>query len=300
MLYLIKEREQVITIKQAFGKAWHKIPSYYWLSFLNGLIIIGGFMFFFIPGLLFAVWFSLATYVLIAEDKKGMNALFRSKQLVKGYWWKVSSRLGVILSVAMIIILPVALISEALHISFVGQIFGWLVTPLISIFIFLIYEDLKRVKEGVTFEPPSGGKKLAFVSAGIIGALLIPGILGAIVLTSTSNARKRANDARTIAAMFQMRSATELIYDQENNSYSNVSCSHPDLVSSCNDIANLLGEKPVIHSSQSAYCMYYIKLSDKKYYCIDASGFSGEIIVDPKNRGYCDGVTFVCPRIGSF
>ncbi|OGZ24322.1 MAG: hypothetical protein A2896_01665 [Candidatus Nealsonbacteria bacterium RIFCSPLOWO2_01_FULL_43_32] len=89
LLCAIKEREQDIGIKEAFRMGWHKIISYYWVSILSTLLVLGAFLLFFVPGIILAIWFSLALYILIAEDKKGMNALSRSKQLVSGKWWTV-------------------------------------------------------------------------------------------------------------------------------------------------------------------------------------------------------------------
>src|SRR3989339_248756 len=89
LLCAIKEREQDIGIKEAFRMGWHKIISYYWVSILSTFMVLGAFLLFFVPGIILAIWFSLALYILIAEDKKGMNAFFRSKQLVSGKWWTV-------------------------------------------------------------------------------------------------------------------------------------------------------------------------------------------------------------------
>jgi len=60
---------------------------YLWVFFLLNIIIAGGFFLFIIPGVLFSVWFSLALFVLIFEERRGFNALFRSKHLVSGKFW---------------------------------------------------------------------------------------------------------------------------------------------------------------------------------------------------------------------
>lgn len=87
LIFAIKEKD--IGIKEAFARGWHKIISYWWISILLAFLVLGGFLLFFVPGIILSVWFSLALYILVAEDKKGTNALFRSKQLVSGKWWTV-------------------------------------------------------------------------------------------------------------------------------------------------------------------------------------------------------------------
>lgn len=178
LLYVIKERERAIDIKEAFKKAWSKIIPYCWIFFLDMLVIFGGLMLLVVPGLIFTFWFIFAEYVLISEDKKGMNALFRSKQLVSGHWWSVFGKLFVALLILIILVLPISFLTEKFNIPLIGNIIILLTAPLFPIFAFLLYEDLGRVKTGIPFEPPSTGRKLAFLLPGIIGGLLIPVMIG--------------------------------------------------------------------------------------------------------------------------
>ncbi|MBZ9577492.1 hypothetical protein KJA13_00430 [Patescibacteria group bacterium] len=140
LLYAIKERDQKIGIKESFTKGWSKILSYWWISILVGLITMVGFLLFIIPGIIFSLWFSLAGYVLVSEDIKGMKALFRSKQLIKGYWWKVFWRY---LALTFLIILVLCIVG---FIPFVRNIIYIFITPFSVTFSFLIYENLKQLK----------------------------------------------------------------------------------------------------------------------------------------------------------
>ena len=51
--------------------------------FLAGIIVFAGLLFFIIPGIFFALWFSQVQFVAVDEDIYGFEALTRSKQLVK-------------------------------------------------------------------------------------------------------------------------------------------------------------------------------------------------------------------------
>lgn len=89
------------------------------------------------------IWFNFATYVLVVENIKGTKALSRSKFFVKGYWWSVFWR-SIVLGMLMGII---ALVLGFIPIA--GGIIGEvLLTPFTIVFGFLLYEDLKRLKEG--------------------------------------------------------------------------------------------------------------------------------------------------------
>lgn len=43
-----------------------------------------------IPGIIFMVYYAFVEQIVILEDKSGMNALNRSKELVKGRWWTLA------------------------------------------------------------------------------------------------------------------------------------------------------------------------------------------------------------------
>jgi len=56
-------------------------------------------IFLIIPEIILWVWFCLISYVLIYEDKRGMAALLRSKDLISGNWWGVFWRIIIIFGI---------------------------------------------------------------------------------------------------------------------------------------------------------------------------------------------------------
>lgn len=167
LIFIIKEREKKIGVLEALKLGWSKTFSLLWVTLLTAFaisvgtlpFIIASIIFkywldfpdfvafpialpFFIPAIIFIVWFVFSPYVLISEDLKGMKALWKSQSLGKGYWWGVFERLFVITGAAL-------LISDFLlkHISLINTMFWILISPFILTFGFLLYEDLKRLKE---------------------------------------------------------------------------------------------------------------------------------------------------------
>lgn len=149
LLYAIKDREEGIGIKESYRRGWNKIISYFWISFLSGLIILGGFFLFFVPGLVFLIWFSLASFVLIYEDKKGWQALMKSREYIKGNWWGVFWRFlfaGII--IWLFLFLFNILFSFVMAYDFEKMYFyiGYVLSaPVATIYLSLIYENLKKI-----------------------------------------------------------------------------------------------------------------------------------------------------------
>lgn len=189
LFYAIKERDQRIGIRESFSLGWHKILSFLWVGILAGAITIAGYFLFVIPGIIFNIWFFLVFYVLVSEDLIGLNVLFRSKQLIKRYWWKVFWRSIVLSFILVLFSLPVIIIAVIATIiensvmnniaDFMGNIFALLTTPFSIIFGFLIYENLKRLKSNIQFESPERKTKVSFVLLAIIGAIIIPALISA-------------------------------------------------------------------------------------------------------------------------
>lgn len=220
LLYAIKDSQEGIGVVEAYRRGWHKILSYWWVSLLVGFITMGGFLLFVVPGIIFAVWFSLAVFILIAEDLRGMNALLKSREYVKGKWGGVFWRFFFIGVLSLIIALIPILIFGLLKIPFGEEIsrfvIGLFLTPLTMTYGFLVYSNLKALKGEIVFAP-TGGQKAKFIVVGIIGLLLIPAILFSTVFLSPGSAREKARDARRQADISQIRVGLEIYYSEHNN-----------------------------------------------------------------------------------
>ena len=219
LLYAIKDSQERIGVIEAYRRGWHKIVSYWWVVLLVGFITMGGFLLLIVPGIIFSTWFSLAIFILIAEDLKGMNALLKSREYVKGKWGSIFWRFLFIGIISIIISLVPALIFDFLKIPFGSQfsrlVIGLFLTPLVMSYSFLVYSNLKAVKGEVAFAP-TGGKKATFIFVGILGILVIPAILFSTVFLSLNSAREKGRDARRQADISQIRVGLEIFYSEQN------------------------------------------------------------------------------------
>ncbi len=137
LIFAVKEHDQQINLKNLLLSVKDKVAPLFWVSLLSGLMVLGGFILFVIPGIIFAIWFCLARYVFAFEGKKGLMASWRSKELVRGYWWPVFGRLLAFMILSMV----VSFIPRVGHL--ISMLF---VMPFGIFYMYAIYQDLVRIK----------------------------------------------------------------------------------------------------------------------------------------------------------
>lgn len=81
---IIKATQSPVTVKEAYAFACQKFGSYFLVSMMAGFIIILGLVLFIIPGIVFITWFLFVMYVVLFENKFGVDALKASKAYVEG------------------------------------------------------------------------------------------------------------------------------------------------------------------------------------------------------------------------
>lgn len=79
-LYLSRPTSMGESYKRAFRRFIPMVLT----SILQTLAIFGGFLLFIIPGILFGLWLALAQVVVVLEETSGVEALKRSRALMKG------------------------------------------------------------------------------------------------------------------------------------------------------------------------------------------------------------------------
>ena len=129
-------------LKEIFQEAWRKFGQYFWLVILASIFVVLSTLFFIIPGIIVGTYLTFYSYVFVVEGEKGMNALKRSWNLVKGNWLKVFGRLfllGIVFNIIYILL-------SSVH-DLLGSVFQFFYMPFSIIFLYLIYLELKKSKE---------------------------------------------------------------------------------------------------------------------------------------------------------
>ena len=155
-----------LNLKGALARGQGMILPLAWVSLLSGFIICGGYMLLIIPGIIFSVWFVFAQFVLVEDDVRGMSALLKSTEYLRGQWFSVALRLLLIWAVSGIVsVIPL-----------VGPFLSLAFFPYVIIFHYLIFRDLRQLKGDVPFSCGTGDK-LLWPGVALIGLVIVPAIL---------------------------------------------------------------------------------------------------------------------------
>ncbi|MBI5467135.1 MAG: hypothetical protein HY975_02890 [Candidatus Kerfeldbacteria bacterium] len=157
MYQFIREPAGTITAWARFLAARGQLVNYFGTMIVYGLIIMGGTLLLIIPGIIWAVMFSLAPLVAIFENTSISDALKRSRELTRGHWFDVFGR-GLLMGLTVVAISILA----GLAFGIIGGMFGGagtvvneyfdLLGPIINVFLapaplimtYLIYAQLSK------------------------------------------------------------------------------------------------------------------------------------------------------------
>jgi type II secretory pathway pseudopilin PulG len=224
LIYVIDNGEAKLGFWGAVKKGWHKIFSYWIVSALVGIVTMCGFALFFIPGLIFMVWFAFAVFVLIAEDIKGTKALYKSREYARDHWLGILGRLIFIFLISLIVSWIFGWIFKLINISWVETVITFILScillPLTLIYNFLVYKKLKGLKGDFVFVPDKKTKSVVRIVIIILITLIVAAIIIQFVVigSSLSSAKSKARDARRIGDIRQVAFALETYYN-DNNTY---------------------------------------------------------------------------------
>jgi hypothetical protein len=133
------------------------------MAAVAGLLLALGYAFFFVPGVFLTVSWCAAGPVLMFERVAPLQALSRSAQLVRGYWWPAFGALAIalVLWLGISYLVDVVLagvqssssIDLVLTVQAIARAAGAILTyPFVAALSVAIYVNLRAVKEGVSPE----------------------------------------------------------------------------------------------------------------------------------------------------
>jgi len=183
LIYEIKDGGGIVA---SYRSAFSKILKYIWVVILSTLMIWGGSLVFFIPGVILGFWFVFSPYVLVSENKGGLGALLRSKEYYKGYGWPIFVMLimFMLLMSGISIGFFIGMAVLAFIFSLVNELIGGLVIfilymvlmislmQLALIYQYLLYKSLVDLKPELSNTPPVG-KRWVYVIFAILGLVSV-------------------------------------------------------------------------------------------------------------------------------
>lgn len=164
--FLCAVLDDTLRLEEALRRGKELILLLAWIFLLSGFLVTGGYLLLIIPGVIFTVWFSLAQFIMPGENVRGLAALLKSREYVRGYWLAVALRLFLVWIVS-------GLVGA---IPLFGPILALLFFPYLMIFHCLIYRNLRALKGDFS---DSQGTKSTFLWPGValVGWILVPALL---------------------------------------------------------------------------------------------------------------------------
>jgi hypothetical protein len=143
--------EGPLTVKGAFQGSLEKLRPYIWTALWVGLTTLAGFILLIVPGVIFATWYCLTSFVVVGEGLRSGKAMQQSKHYVSGYTAAVLGRL--ILFGLMVIAISIAA-SFALGAflgekpaSLISNLLSVVIQPVAVLYLSHMYRELKARKE---------------------------------------------------------------------------------------------------------------------------------------------------------
>jgi hypothetical protein len=152
-------------IKESIKVGWRTFWPVLWVAILRDLIILGGLILLIVPGIIWGLRYSLAVQAAVIEDKRGLGALHRSKDLTSGKLLATFINFGVInmiisygtwiaiIAVAAVFIVLGAMVAmtvanngvitavAAVVATFAAAVTVWFIKPLFPIAATSVYKD---------------------------------------------------------------------------------------------------------------------------------------------------------------
>lgn len=179
MLYALKDTAKKFGVFGYYRQALQNIWPLLWVSIAFGLAVTGGYMFFFIPGIILSIAFGFGTYVVVNEPHRGLAALLKSRDYVFGHWFEVLLRGLFLAIVAIPMFLVFLLLSAVIPKPYNGTMFTALLqifwVPLATIYSYTMYLNLKALFESSNTKPREYARGW-YVALIIFGALIAIGV----------------------------------------------------------------------------------------------------------------------------
>ncbi|MEK7610101.1 MAG: hypothetical protein AAB470_03240 [Patescibacteria group bacterium] len=237
------------SIQISFIEQYKKGFTFFWsvilIGIIYGLVGLGSFILFIIPGIIIVIYASFYSYTLIIDGNRGFSALTESYRLVHKRWWPVFGRvvflvvsilmiwfilLGVGFLLSMVFGIPlweatqsVSRTSSSLGVSFISFIFNIIgsavLAPIAIGYTYKMYSFLKEVRDQTATTKTFKNWLVAFLCVGVAtivsGIILISTLLLMSIKTSNilSNPvfQTRINSATTIQGYFPNGQYPEMI-----------------------------------------------------------------------------------------
>lgn len=170
-----KKQSLIQLIKTSYPFVW---PVFV-VSFISGVLSLGGYGLLIIPGIIFSLFFSFSTYEALFNNQRGINALRRSYALFSTNFWGILGRLALFTLITIIISFAMPKNSSmGILTTLINIVIGW----------FSLCYSLALYKQVAKGNEQLPGKNItSIVIAAVIGFIIL-GLFAKTVIPAIGNA----------------------------------------------------------------------------------------------------------------
>lgn len=187
-LYTIASSPEKLSVKNALLQTRYTIFQFFIVALLLIIIVGGSAVFFFIPSIIFSVFFTFWIFTFVVEGEKGMNALLKSREYVRGVWWRTLGYIAMLAVISILFSIVVALF-ERIFASLAGLLrlaFQMMFPAFTAVYLACLFSRYQEFKKGMVFAPTKKQKAL-YLIVGVLGIVFVLALaIGLSVLVSTN------------------------------------------------------------------------------------------------------------------
>jgi hypothetical protein len=125
---------RAVAAGEAIGVGVRLLPRMLLLGLLFVFIVAAGLLLMLVPGIYWAGTLQLAFVALVVEDASVSQSMTRSRELIKGHWWRAATLVSYVVVIDLLAYLAVTLITGAVALVFgAGATLTLAVAPLLSL-----------------------------------------------------------------------------------------------------------------------------------------------------------------------
>lgn len=186
LIVSIRDEALNIGIGESYSKARPYIFSYIAVAILIGLFVMSAAMLFIIPAIYVSLWSAFAIFILFSEGVKGIDAIRKSREYMRGILGKVFVRMFFVSMLPAVITIPINALGSALkieeYLAIPVALFSFIYAPFATVFYYKTYESVKAFKGEVVL-PDNRGKWVLWAWSPVI----VAGIVVVLILLLTKS-----------------------------------------------------------------------------------------------------------------
>jgi hypothetical protein len=213
------------------------------------LVLVTGYVLLIIPGLILSIWFIFAQFVLVDEDKRGLNSFLASREYVRGHGWSIFGRQTFLIITLIVIFILFSIpfsifkLDKNIIFSILSSLFSTCTGIFALSYLATMYKNIKASKGGSV--DITNKSKAGYIVMAILGIIFILGIpvIAVIAVINPAEQIAKAKAVKATTDKNTIETAVQKYY--EDNQYLPVTLG--DLV------PNYLEELPVSYDETLCY-----------------------------------------------